>query len=412
MTDDSRTPPRPQPQPQPQQDSHSENQRGQTSSTNHNRKQTHLHSTTTHKSQLMTSKQPSDQDIQWVYDFWNVFSSTILDSNKRKGILRACLNIDAPYVTTTAFAEEVRSQLEEYGLLADQSTFDRNHLTNHLDPFERLGILYRIPKFNTTGEYLIRPSGALVNWLDDCSLRRQLLPDDLPGADHWGAVYFGQYITHTLPSEDEGLTPTQDEFDPTITAGSTLPHRAHLYRTVNEYAQLNREPEPEPEPDGQETPAPRIQFAMGSLKTVRNSDSLDSSPSQIADHLELETDIPQPDEGWQQDVRNSRKQKHDYAIFGQISHPQVTEWTNQTQLCRKLRTQLRSWLAMAEQQYRHDIPPTEKPQIEKFHQTTEEIHTRNPRNHPLERFGYDVTIRSSGDDRGGGICFGLYRRTG
>lgn len=328
----------------------------------------------------MSSSPPTD----WSFKYWRELDGRILQYDKRKIVLEVLASHPVGTFSTTALTDAIVPELNTRGVIQNQKRYDDQNLNKILPEFERLGLLYRIPKFERDDSYLILPNQRILSWIESSvdwtDTEGYLTPGDTP--DSWGTAYTGLYITKRLSDTD----PTE--------AGLHIGAESIIYSSVNEYVYGIIDPF-------------EIDFEIGSLEIVRDAD-FQLSP--IIEKLSLGTSIPDSDGPFV-----GADGVHDYAIFGRVSG--ITQLVSVSQLERRLEQQLSVWLASAQSHYSQtynldDTPVRLSP--EQRSKAAQAVREHDDIPAARERFGIDVVVTrpDATADELGHVCFGLYRRTG
>lgn len=315
---------------------------------------------------------------EWAFEYWRELDTHILRYDKRKPILEVLTSNPVGTLSTTALTDVVVSVLDEEGLLDDQKRYNDQNLNKVLPEFERLGLVYRIPKFEKDDNYVIFPNERVLTWIDSCPIQGYLTPENTP--DNWGTAHTGRYITDRIGEIKAGE------------AGLHVGPKSIIYSSVNEYGTVD---------------SPEIDFEIGSLEVIRDAE-FELTP--IIEELSLGTSLPDPDGPYV-----DKDGVHDYAIFGRVSG--IIRLVSARQLQRRLKQQLSVWLASAQSHYAQTYGSNDAaPQLssEQLAKAARAVRDHKPIPAARERFGLDVAVTRPEDteDDTGSVCFGLYRRTG
>lgn len=330
---------------------------------------------------------PNDEpefESDWAFPYYHHFAETCLSSDKRQVIIETLCEVEYGAFSTQGLAELVEDRLESEGLLGDQQSYDANNLNQVLPELEPLGLVYRAPKFEQDDEYVIIPMDRMLGWLDDSELKGYLDQERLP--DSWGTHLYGRHIEPELPEEGEA--------DEEIDAGESLPAEALISAVVSEYGLEDMD-------------APSVEFAIGSLSRIRDSEfELDA----VVPHLSVEETLPEPDDGW-----GEKDDVSDYAIFVRV--------TDVTGVYPGLRDRLKQilglFLASAQGIYERIYDDDGDPQLSdiELDDAITAIEEHEQMSEPaIERFDLDVAVlppeADEGDDDACTVVAGLYRRSG
>ena len=360
---------------------------------------------------------PRMEWARWEYEYVGEHLAEVgLTTERRETILNTLVWLGAPKGTdlvevtalsTTALAGIIEPVLEERGLLEDNMSFTSHDLNQVLPAFERLGICYRIPKFNRDDQFVILPNTRMTAWLFGDSDEDHIALDH--ATDRWGPRLVGKYLTSELES-------TEDR------AGHPLPVESLLYATVAEYTEIAASDETDPLPASPDDVA--IAYEFGQLEGLRDGNL---NLNEIESRLSLGTTLPEPDGPWSDGT-------NDMGLFGEVVIDDSVDLVSEQGLTRRLMQQLRTWLAVVQSLYARsqaatvgvDLGDEECEPLEVLTQADmqdgvvplsehdariKQLARQEAVDAAANRFGIDVTIERTGAGETT-VWFGVYRRTG
>lgn len=307
--------------------------------------------------------------------YWSRISQVfaVQHSTYRRPVLETVLQADSDVYTFTGLKEAVNEYLEANELDDADNEWSNATLTDILPYLEDIGVIQRIPKVEKDSDYATYRIGAVCDWLQQQDLDAGS-PQSLPSGkaacmvDYVGGVLSRLDAGEHTAERVEGYPEEKISVVPTEASMSTVAQQAGMFRD------------------------PNVEIGIGNLSSLRGTSYEDLLAS-----LELGTDLPAADGGWQ-----TADGVHDFAVAGVITG--LVGCDDERRLSRQIRSYLGLIHAGAWKLNAAADDGSEHGRVVTGGDTVRELLGKDGQNASLKRTGFDVQVAD------GQVLFGSYTR--